>query len=357
MARGRSSSGRPTIRDVAERAQVSVATVSRILSGSYTAPPETQERVMKAVEALDYVVNANARSLNARSGLVAVVVNDITSPFFMNVASGVEEQAMADGRVCIVCSTQGVPERELSVIELLRARGVEAVILVGGMAEGEQHLGQLAAAAEALDRAGARMVLCGRSWAGPDAPIDVVESDVEGGAFAATNHLLSAGHTRVAHLAGPHEFSVARQRLHGYERALRAYGIEPDPALIASSDMTRETGYAAARTLLTGTDATAVFCANDMSAAGAVAAARDLGRSVPDDVSVVGFDDIPLAEDVYPGLTTVHVPQQELGRSATRLALHRRAGDPPRRHVMLGSHIVVRQSVAPPARLSGKGTP
>ncbi|MEV6794113.1 LacI family DNA-binding transcriptional regulator [Streptomyces sp. NPDC051320] len=340
---------------MASRAGVSVATVSRILSGAYTAPPATHERVMQAVSALDYVLNANARSLSTASGMVAMVVNDITSPFFMNVASGVEEQAVADGRVCLVCSTQGVPERELSVINLMRQRGAEAIILVGGMAETEEHLAQLAAAAEGMDRAGARLVLCGRTWKGAKAPVDVVECDMESGAFAATSHLISAGHTRVAHLAGPHEFSVAGQRLEGYERALRAHGIKPDPTLVAESDMTRESGYEAACRLLTGTDATAIFCANDMSAAGTIAAARDLGRSVPDDVSVVGFDDIPLAEEVYPRLTTVHVPQQELGRSATRLALHRRPSDPQNRHVVLGSHIVVRQSVAPPARLSTAG--
>ncbi|MEU9286547.1 LacI family DNA-binding transcriptional regulator [Streptomyces sp. NPDC048275] len=340
---------------MASRAGVSVATVSRILSGAYTAPPATHERVMQAARDLDYVVNANARSLTTASGMVAMVVNDITSPFFMNVASGVEEQAVADGRVCLVCSTQGVPERELSVINLMRQRGAEAIILVGGMAETEEHLAQLAAAAEGMDRAGARLVLCARPWKGAKAPVDVVECDMESGAFAATSHLLSAGHTRVAHLAGPHEFSVAGQRLEGYERALRAHGIKPDPALVAESDMTRESGYEAASRLLTGTDATAIFCASDMSAAGAIAAARDLGRSVPDDVSVVGFDDIPLAEDLYPRLTTVHVPQQELGRSATRLALHRRPTDPPSRRVVLGSHVVVRQSVAPPARLNTVG--
>jgi LacI family transcriptional regulator len=340
---------------VASRAGVSVATVSRILSEAYTAPPATHERVMQAVRDLDYVVNANARTLSTTSGLVAMVVNDITSPFFMNVASGVEEQAVADGRVCLVCSTQGVPERELSVINLMRQRGAEAIILVGGMAETEEHLTQLAAAAEGMDRAGARLVLCARPWKGTKAPVDVVECDMEAGAFAATSHLLSAGHTRVAHLAGPHEFSVAGQRLEGYERALRAHGIKPDPALVAETDMTRESGYEAAGRLLTDTDATAIFCASDMSAAGAIAAARDLGRSVPDELSVVGFDDIPLAEDLYPRLTTVHVPQQELGRSAARLALHRRPTDPPSRRVVLGSHVVVRRSVAPPARLNTVG--
>ncbi len=202
-----------------------------------------------------------------------------------------------------------------------------------------------------MTRAGSRLVLCGRPWHGPQAPLDVVEYDIEAGAFAATSHLLSAGHTRVAHLAGPRGCGVA-----GYERALRAHGITPDPALVAESGMTRESGYAGARRLLTETDATAVF-ADDTAAAGAIAAARDLGRAVPAELSVVGFDDIPLATDLYPRLTTVHIPQLESGRSAVRLALHRRQGEPQSRRIVLGSHVVVRESVAPPARLTtGGGT-
>ena len=132
---GRRGGGKTTIREVAAHAGVSVATVSRVLNGTYAAPPATRERVLRAVAELEYVASANARQLAAPSGLIALVVNDITAPFFMTVASGVEEQAAADGRVCLVCSTRGSSARELAMVNLMRRRGAEAVVLVGGTAE------------------------------------------------------------------------------------------------------------------------------------------------------------------------------------------------------------------------------
>ena len=347
---GRRGGGKTTIREVAAHAGVSVATVSRVLNGTYAAPPATRERVLRAVAELEYVASANARQLAAPSGLIALVVNDITAPFFMTVASGVEEQAAADGRVCLVCSTRGSSARELAMVNLMRRRGAEAVVLVGGTAESPEHLAGLADRAAALRRDGGRLVLCGRAWRGPAAPVLVVDYDVEAGAFAATNHLLSAGHTRVAHLAGPGAYRVAGRRAEGYRRALRAHGLAPDPELLVEGDLTRRQATLAARRLLTETDATAVFAANDLSAAGVFAAARELGRRVPEELSVVGFDDIPLAEDLVPRLTTVHVPQRELGRVAARLALREDTGEA--EPVVLGTHVVVRDSVAPPPRLA-----
>lgn len=339
-----------TIRDVAGRAGVSIATVSRVLNGSHPTPQTTRDRVLTAVQELDYVVNANARSLTISSGMVAMVVNDITSEYFMNIAAGVEEQVVGDSKLCLVCSTQRQPPREMAVLDLMRQRGAEAVIIVGGIAESPEHLQRLAACAESMHRSGAALVLCGRHWLGPaGTPVRVVECDVEAGAFAATTHLLSAGHTKVAHLAGPPEFSTARLRADGHRRALERYGQTPDPALMPVGNMTRRAGYDNTRKLLEQTDITAIFAANDLSSAGALAAARDVGRRVPDELSIVGFDDIPLCEDMVPRLTTVHVPQRELGRVAARLALHP-DDSAPDEHVMLGTHIVVRDSVGPPPR-------
>lgn len=341
----------PTIRDVASHAGVSIATVSRVLNGSHPTPESTRERVLTAVRDLDYVVNANARSLTISSGMVAMVVNDITSEYFMNIAAGVEEQVVGDGKLCLVCSTQREPIREMSVLDLMRQRGAEAVIIVGGMAESPDHLARLAACAESMHRSGSALVLCGRHWIGPpESPVYVVQADVESGAFAATTHLLSAGHTRIGHLAGPPEYSSARLRADGYYRALTRYGIPIDPALVRVGAMTRRNGYDNARVLLEQTDVTAIFAANDLAAAGVLAAARELGRRVPEDLSVVGFDDIQLCEDLIPRLTTVHVPQRELGRVAARLATHRDNGTAPGEQVILGTHIVVRDSVGPPPR-------
>lgn len=336
---------RATIRDVAAHAGVSVATVSRVLSGAYQPPAETRDRVMEAVRQLDYVISS--RTQTSLAGTIAVVMNSMTSEFFMNIAAGVEEQAIAAGRVCLVSSTRSDAERELSLINLLRQRGVDAVILIGGIRETAGHRSRLARLAGALHRSGARLVFCGRPWLGSrDAPITVVDHDAESGAYAATSYLLSAGHRRIAHLGGPNDYSTAERRAAGYRRALQEFGIEPDPALISTGGMGRESGHKEAARILAETDATAVFAVNDVVAAGAVAAARDAGRAVPGDLSVVGFDDVSLAQELWPPLTTVHVPQRELGREAARRAIYPADDESAAEHVTLGTHIVVRQSVS-----------
>lgn len=336
---------RATIRDVAARAGVSVATVSRVLSGAYQPPAETRDRVMEAVRELDYVISS--RTQTSLAGTIAVVMNSMTSEFFMNIAAGVEEQAIAAGRVCLVCSTRSDAERELSLIRLLLQRGVDAVILIGGIRETPEHRSRLAKLAGTLQRSGARLVLCGRPWLGsPSAPITVVDHDAEGGGYAATSYLLSAGHRRIAHLGGPHDYVTAERRADGYRRALREFGIEPDPALMSTGGMGRESGYKDGARILAETGATAIFAANDVIAAGALTAARDAGRTVPSDLSLVGFDDVSLAQDLWPPLTTVHVPQRELGREAARRAMYPADDESAAEHVTLGTHIVVRQSVA-----------
>lgn len=338
---------RSTIRDVAARAGVSVATVSRVLSGSYRPPATTRDRVMEAVRDLDYVVTG--RMQNGPTGTIGVVMNSLTSEFFMNVVSGVEEQAIAAGRACLVNSTRSDADRELSMINLLRQRGVEAVILIGGIVESAEHRSKLARLANTLERSGARLVLCGRPWSGPSsAPVTVVDYDAEGGAFAATSYLLSTGHRRIAHLGGQTDYATAEQRLAGYRRALNEFGIEPDPALIFTGGMGRDAGYRDGARVVKETDATAVFATNDVVAAGAMTAAREAGLRIPEDMSFVGFDNGSLAQDVFPPLTTVHVPQQELGREAARRAMYP-AGGVAGSRVVLGTHIVVRESVAPHA--------
>jgi LacI family transcriptional regulator len=298
---------------------------------------------MQAVRELDYV--AGARMLTSLSGTIAVLMNNVNSEFFMNIAAGIEEQAVASGRICLFSSTRADPERELAMIDLLRGRGVEAVILAGGIVETSQHRAELAERAVALERSGSHLVLCGRAWTGPDAPIGVVDYDAEEGAFAATSYLLTMGHRQIAHLGGQPDYRTAQLRLRGYERALAEFGVTPDPKLVAKGRIDRGVGYKNARRILQETSATAVFAVNDLVAAGAIAAARDLGRTLPDDLSVVGFDDVSLAQDVFPALTTVHVPQLELGRAAARMAMYEVSDDADAERVVLGAHIVVRDSV------------
>lgn len=340
---------RVTIRDVAERAGVSVATASRVLSGNYPVPQATRTRVLRAAQAIDYVANAHARALvGGGRKMVAVLVRQVTSPFYAHVAEGVEAEAAAHGWLCLVGTTGGEPQRELEFVQLMREEGARLVILVGGVVEDDTYRGRVAQYAQALNASGARLVLCGRPAPGPDIPALVVEFDNEAGARAITGHLLSAGHRRIVFLGGLPGNTALDARVAGYRAALAEHRLPPEAAHVIDSGLGREGGERAMAELLKRRrDFTAVFAGDDMVAAGALRAIADAGLRVPDDISVVGYNDIPLAADFNPPLTTVRTPAEELGREAVRIALRTPQDSPSSRHV-LGTHIVVRESVAAP---------
>ncbi|MEU6553371.1 LacI family DNA-binding transcriptional regulator [Streptomyces sp. NPDC046915] len=340
---------RVTIREVAERAGVSVATVSRVLSGNYPVPPATRTRVMRAARALDYVANAHARALvgNGRK-MVAVVLRQVTSPFYAQVAEGVEAEAADRGWLCLVGTTGGDPQREMDFVQLMREEGARVVILVGGVVEDDAYRERVAHYAQALDASGARLVLCGRPAPDPELPVLVVEFDNEAGARAVTGHLLSAGHRGIVFLGGLPGNTALDARVAGYRAALTEHGLPAEAAHVVDCGLGRAAGHRAMTELLKESpEFTAVFAGDDMVAAGALRAITEAGLRVPDDISVVGYNDIPLAEDFSPPLTTVRTPAEELGRAAIRLAVR----DPEHAagaHHLLGTHIVVRDSVAPP---------
>jgi LacI family transcriptional regulator len=340
---------RPSIKDVAARAGVSMATVSRVLSGDYPVAGDTRIRVERAMHDLDYVVNAHARALHGvTSKVVALVVAEVVTPFFARIAAGVEEQASKANRLCLICTTHADPDRELDVVMLMREQRADAVILAGGVVENDDYRERMRRYAQGLEDAGSRLVLCARPWLGPDFPAITVEYENVGGAHAATTHLLTAGHRKILMVAGPVGLTTSDQRVEGYRTAFAAYGQPVDPALVHHGPWGRDGGYQRMRALLqSGPEFTAIFAGNDGVAAGAMAALREVGRRVPDDVSIVGYDDVPSAADFNPPLTTVRVPQEELGRTAVKLATERSAGAPGREHVMLGTHLVVRGSVRP----------
>jgi LacI family transcriptional regulator len=339
---------RSTIREVADRAGVSVATVSRILGGNYPASPATRNRVMRAVKELDYVANAHARALaGTPSKSIAIVLNSVISPAYARVAQGVETQAATDGRLCLIGTTGGDPERELELVKFMREQHTEAVILVGNVVADETYRERMSRYAHALAAIGSRLVLCGRPPLGPDVPAVVVEYDNDGGAFAATSHLLSAGHQRILCLGHHPGYTTAEGRLAGYRRALAAYRAPHDPALEVEGTMEWHEGYRMMKERLAAgpADFTAVFALNDLIAGGAHRALAEHGLRVPDDVSMIGFDDLPPSPDL--NLTTVHLPHEEAGRTAVRLALeHETHGGTPG-HVVIGTHLVVRDSVRP----------
>ncbi|MEV1001154.1 LacI family DNA-binding transcriptional regulator [Nonomuraea sp. NPDC050202] len=335
---------RVTIRDVARKAGVSVATVSRVLGGDYPVLAATRNKVMRAVRELDYVPNAHARALSAaRPGAIAIVVNTIAVPYYALIAQGVEDQAAQEGRLSLICTTGGDNGRELSIVQLLREQRAEAVILVGSVIVDEEYRKRMTEYAHALAAAGSRLVLCGRPPLGEGAPALVVGFDNTGGAHAVTAHLLSAGHRRILYLGVRPGHTTSDTRVAGYRSALAEHGVALDPGLQIEAEFDRDAGYAAMnRRLAEGPpDFTAIFAGNDLVAAGAIQSLHEHGLRVPDDMSIVGYDDVPPAQDLH--LTTVHLPHDELGRAAVRLALGRLTTSP----MTLGTHIVVRDSVRP----------
>lgn len=358
MARQSTPGDRPTIKDVAASSGVSATTVSRVLAGNYPVSTATRARVMKVVRELDFVINAQARALVGRSTkTVAFVVHDLVGPSFAYVGQGVEQQATAEGRLCLVCTTHGDPERELELIELMREQQAEAVVLVGGGSTDKSYLDRMSQIARALDKSGSRLVLCGRPPLGLDVPATVVDYDNEGGAFAITSYLISQGHREIVFLGvGEPGHTTLDGRLHGFERAHESHGVPMAPQRRTAIPFDREHGYRATQDLLAdGQSFTAIFAATDVLASGVLAALREAGLRVPEDVSVVGFDDIPLAMDLTPALTTVHVDHEELGRTAVRLALNRDR-HAMNQHTLMGTHVVIRDT-AGPAPKPGKPRP
>ncbi|WP_055550802.1 LacI family DNA-binding transcriptional regulator, partial [Streptomyces kanamyceticus] len=295
--------------------------------------------------------NAHARALaGAGRKTIAVLMFDVVGAFYAGVAQGVEMEAAQRGRLTLVSSTGSDPARELALVQMMREQAAEAVVLVGGVIEDDEYRQRMARYAEALAAAGSRLVLCGRPAPAPDVPALVVEYDNEAGAHAVTSHLLGAGHRRIALLGYQPGNTTGEDRVVGYLRALDDHGVSRDDALLHGVGFGQNNGYRAMRDLLEKAggkpEFTAVFAGDDRAAAAAIIALREFGLRVPDDMSVVGYNDDPVAGDITPGLTTVHIPAEEMGRTAVRQALSGspRAGQ--ERH-LLGTHIVIRDSVRP----------
>jgi LacI family transcriptional regulator len=356
-----------TLADVAARAGVSPATVSRVLSGNYPVAGATRSRVLRAVDDLQYVVNGPASSLAAAtSDLVGILVNDIADPFFGILAGAVQselgEGGGPDGKLAVVCNTDGSPERELTYLTLLQRQRAASVVLTGGAVEDPEYSAALSARLRHLADAGIRVVLCGRPPlpAGPGADgagtddVITVAFDNRGGARRLTEHLLALGHRRIGYVAGPAERTTTRHRLEGHRTAFR----ERAPQLLQGAERLtvhggaydRSSGYDGALEVLRrepGT--TAVVAANDTVALGVCSALRDRGLRIPEDVSVTGYDDLPFSADAAPALTTVRLPLHEAGARAGRLALGRES-PPPGGVATVRADLMARGSTAPPSR-------
>ena len=331
---------RPTIYDVARLAGVSTATVSRALNGTGQIAPATRAAIDAAVARLGYHPNTAARSLVTRSTqTIALLLPDITNPFYAALVSGIQDRALEAGYTMLLCTTEGDPEREEQYLSLLRAKQVDGV-LVDGLVLPPDRITRFV-------RDGLPIVCLDRDIDSTLVPL--VQVDNRLGARLATEHLLSLGHERIAHVAGAPDLGISEERIEGYRDAHRTAGIRLHPELISVGSFTEEGGYEAARSLLASRVFTAVFAANDLSALGVLSALAEAGRRVPDDISVVGFDDLRLSRFTTPALTTVHQPAGEIARHATDLLLELARGRKvDRMLLLLEPELVVRRSTAAP---------
>ncbi|MFI1863645.1 MULTISPECIES: LacI family DNA-binding transcriptional regulator [Streptomyces] len=355
-----------TLADVAARARVSPATVSRVLNGNYPVAATTRERVLRAVDELDYVLNGPASSLAAAtSDLVGILVNDIADPFFGIMAGAAQTEISgpegSSGRargekLAVVCNTGGSPQRELTYLTLLQRQRAAAVVITGGALEDPAHIAAMSAKLARLADAGTKVVLCGRPPLPEGAPearngsvLAALTFDNRGGGRRLTEHLLTLGHRSIGYVAGPTERTTTRHRLEGHRAALAAAGVAGDQdRLTVHGPYTRSSGYDATRELLRRDPGlTAIVAANDTVALGACAAVRELGLRIPEDVSVAGFDDLPFSVDAVPALTTVRLPLFAAGARAGRLAMGKE-DPPPGGIATIGSDLMTRGSTAPP---------
>lgn len=328
-----------TIRDIARDAGVSTTTVSHVVNGTRIVSAAVKARVDASIENLGYVPNAAARSLRRnRTWSIGVVVPNCSNPFFAEMLAGVEDAAFAADISVILCNAHDDPQRQRRHLRLLTEKQVDAVLLLS-VGEDERLAGQLLGLA-------VPHVVVDRDVAG--LAVDSVRVDHAAGGRLAAVHLLDLGHRAIACITGPMALSSARQRHEGFVQEFERRGISLNDSMVCASDFTASGGYAAASRLLDSSNGpTAIFAANDLMAIGALRAVRECGLRLPDDLAVVGFDDIALASQSSPPLTTVAQPKAELGALAARVLIDRvaRPDRSPVTHV-LQPHLVVRESTS-----------
>jgi LacI family transcriptional regulator len=334
--------GRATIRDVARQAGVSVATVSRVLNGRPDVATQTREAVLRVVREQGFSTNRNARALSAgRTGLVGMMLPFVHLEYFGRFLSGASEALYEQDMRIVVCPTLHEHQREATLLERLMQGTTDGALLLL-TTESSDELQALRTQSYPFVVLDPRKPL--------DDGIPAVSAAHWAGAKAATDHLLSLGHRRIAAITGPHGWVATVDRLDGYQAALAGAGVLPAAELVARGNFTTESGHAATLALLDLEEPpTAIFAFNDEMAIGTLQAARERGLRLPEDLSIVGFDDLEHAAIVSPALTTVRQPLAEMGRMAVSLLI--RLLDNQRLealNVELATRLVVRESTAPP---------
>lgn len=341
-------SGVVTLQDVADRAGLSLATASRVLNGSKRVVSEaTAARIRRAADELGYVSNGPAQALaRSTTSVVGLIVHEVDDPYFAAIARGAMAVAARHGLLTTLANTFHDPEREIDYVKRLRAQRVRALLLAGSGVIREGHSEALGEALAGFERSGGRVALV--SDYGLPYPT-VLPANTRGGAQVA-RHLYDLGHRKVGVIAGPSFLFSVRDRLAGFMDAWSAFGLPAEQIPVVGGGFSRDGGFSAALELFDrDPEITAVFALNDLMAAGALASLTEqLGRQVPTDVSVVGFDDLWFAADLRTPLTTVRLPLEEMGAQAMEMILSADdSGTGRPRNIHVSADLVVRSSTAP----------
>jgi len=328
----------PTIRDVAKLAGVAPITVSRVVNDSGYVSIGTREKVQSAIDELGYVPNMLGPSLRFKQTMtLAMVVTDISNPFWTSVTRGVEDVAQANGYSTILCNTDESIEKQDQYLQMLLRRRIDGILLVPATSSAEPiHL---------IQKQSIPVVVLDRQI--PNVDVDIVRADSEKGAYQLTKHLISLGHQNITMLTGPRTVSTSVDRVNGFCRALTEAGLEVCDAQVLWGSFSQESGYEMAnKAINSGPKPTALFAANNFLAIGALRALQEKGIKVPEDIAIVSFDEIPPAFTTNPFLTVAKQPSREMGKMAAQLLLERIKGesDAPCQQIVLSAEIIIRTS-------------
>lgn len=328
---------RVTIKDIAKKAGVSITTVSRVMNDKLGGiSQETRERILKIVDEMNYQPNALARSLVTKQSLtLGLVLPNISNPFFPEMVRGVEDLASQHGYSVFLCNTDDDEEKEKHYIQLLKEKYVDGIIFSSNNRYSEKHY-------EILQKANIPFVLIDRGEEDGNSPYNGVFIDNEKGAYLATKHLIEYGHKGIACLTGPKQVGTAKRRIRGYQKAMMEANL---PIHLINGDFRMKDAYIATKKLLPSEEITAIFASNDLMACGIYQAAYELGIKIPEDLSVVGFDDIQLVEALTPKLTTIRQSSYTLGKTAAEMIIQElKEKKIAKQVVILDPALVIRQS-------------
>lgn len=339
MAKRHKTDTRPTIAQIASAAGVSIPTVSKVLNGRVDVSPATRERIEQVIEEYGFVRNRAARALGkGKTGLVDLVVPRLDDDYFYPIVQGAEQVLKETGARLVLTSTHYAEDEEFRWLETVTDHSTDGILLVLPSDEAIHRLAQQAFPCVVIHNQG-----------GLPANIPSVTITSWEGGFTATNHLIGLGHRRIAYIGKNVSAMDAIERFAGYRTALEVASLPLDPDLQCEGEFTTEDGYLATKTLMALPEPpTAIFAGNDHHAIGVYRALYELGRAIPQEVSVIGFDNLAYTELMNPALTTIHVPRLELGRAAATMLLKLIAGETLDLPLMtLPTRLIERESCAP----------